>query len=348
MSRSIHCHDDRVTLARVLRVVVPSLLAVSCGTTPTNVDGGAGDAGDEVVQSCGGCGCADVSNVYYTTTYTVCPPDDAGALDGAADASDASAIDAGPCFTSCDLACVASTKGSVCVSEVIDGGVSVAQCENAPCFGRLTEGAVAPLHDRRSLGETLAHFAWLEAASVHAFRRLARELSAHGAPRSLVDSARTAARDEIRHARIMRALAARHGASVAAVVVKDTPVRDLESIARENAVEACVVETFGAVLAAWQSERADDDAIRDAMRAIAPDELRHATLAWSVAAWIELRLSDEARARVDRARERAVKECVRGVTRWPKATLRPLGVPSVDVTRTLARSLVSSGVWRAT
>jgi hypothetical protein len=235
------------------------------------------------------------------------------------------------------------------LSDVVDGGVGVAQCEamSGLCTGRLTEGLVAPTaHTFESLGEVLAHLAWLEAASVHAFRRLARELTAHGAPRALVDAARSAARDEIRHARTMRALAARHGVRVPAVVAERSPVRDLESIARENATEACIVETFGAVLAVWQSERAADDDIREAMRAIAPDELAHASLGWRIATWIEPQLTPDARRRVARARDRAVTECVRSATRWPAGTRGPLGLPSDEATRVLARALVTSGVWK--
>ena len=143
----------------------------------------------------------------------------------------------------------------------------------------------------------------------------------------------------------MRALAARHGARVSKVDAARSPVRDLESIARENAVEACIVETFGAVLAAWQSERAVDEDIREAMRVIAPDELRHASLGWRVAKWIEPRLSPSARARVERARGDAIRACIRNAMPWPESTRDRLGMPSDEVTRVLARELISSGVW---
>ena len=45
--------------------------------------------------------------------------------------------------------------------------------------------------------------AWLEAASIPAFIYLARELDLHGAPSGLARAALAAARDEIRHARVM-------------------------------------------------------------------------------------------------------------------------------------------------
>jgi hypothetical protein len=45
--------------------------------------------------------------------------------------------------------------------------------------------------------------AQLEAASIVAFDRLARELDAHGAPAELVAEARRAKTDEVRHARTL-------------------------------------------------------------------------------------------------------------------------------------------------
>src|SRR6185295_13249702 len=123
--------------------------------------------------------------------------------------------------------------------------------------------------------------------SIHAFRRLARELRAHGAPSDLVNAARACARDEARHARTMARLARAHGATIDRVHVEDVGTRDLEAIARENAVEGCVGETYGALLAIWQAEHAADADVRAAMREIAPDEMRHAALAWAVATWAD-------------------------------------------------------------
>ena len=53
----------------------------------------------------------------------------------------------------------------------------------------------------------------------------------------------------------------------------------------ENAREGCVRETFGALIAMHQAERAGDPIIRRAMRRIAEEETRHAELAWEVASW---------------------------------------------------------------
>ena len=53
-------------------------------------------------------------------------------------------------------------------------------------------------------------------------------------------------------------------------------MRELEAIAIENAVEGCVRESFGALLATWQAKTAGDARVRAAMKRIARDETRHA------------------------------------------------------------------------
>ena len=93
----------------------------------------------------------------------------------------------------------------------------------------------------------------------------------------------------------MAALARRAGATVPAPRMKKVAPRLLEEIARENAVEGCVNETFSAAIAAVQAACARDDRVRAAMRRIATDEMRHAELAWSVAGWIDTRLDAAAR-----------------------------------------------------
>src|SRR5262249_8324862 len=62
------------------------------------------------------------------------------------------------------------------------------------------------------LGAYLAVAAHLEAASIHAFVRLERELRAHAAPRRLLRAVRRATMDEVRHARDTAALARSRGA----------------------------------------------------------------------------------------------------------------------------------------
>jgi hypothetical protein len=179
----------------------------------------------------------------------------------------------------------------------------------------------------------------LEAASVDAFRHLRRELIAHQAPRRLVRAAERAARDEIRHARVTRALAHRYGAIAADPRVAPSGIRDLETIARENAVEGCVHEAFGALVASWQAKVASDPVIRAAMARIAIDETRHAALAFQVGAWLAGRLDALARARVDAARRGAIDTLVVRAKEAPSALRAPLGLPTARQSRDLVDRL---------
>jgi hypothetical protein len=192
-----------------------------------------------------------------------------------------------------------------CEPQIDKQGQAIVVCQprGGDCTGRRPEN-----FRERPNAEGFARMALLEDASVHAFRRLASELISHGAPGSLVARARRAALDEVRHARMMTALARRCGqtperADVAPLEV----VRDLESIAVENAIEGCVRETFGALVASWHGQSERDPVVRRTMAAIAVDEIRHAELGWAVDEWIRPHLSAAALRRVARARRDAVQ-----------------------------------------
>ena len=183
-----------------------------------------------------------------------------------------------------------------------------------PVEGRRPAGLALPAGGaaRTVAGAWLAEAAWLEAASIHAFLHLARELTSHGAPGWLVKCALGAARDEVRHTAMMTRLATRYGAVPAAAQVSLPGPRSLEALAIENAAEGCVRETWGAVLALWQSRHARDPEVRAAFALIARDEIRHAGLAWEVDRWVRPQLDEAARARVDAARDAAARELVDG------------------------------------
>jgi rubrerythrin len=168
-----------------------------------------------------------------------------------------------------------------------------------------TACATRASHAPDAVGRWLARAAHMEAASVFAFESLARELAELGAPPALVDAARRSADDERRHARMMGRLAERAGAAVPPVEVEAPCARTAFAIARENAVEGCVHETWAAMEALAQSSRAARPGVAATMGAIADDEMRHASLAWQVAAWLEPRLSEAERAAVREAREGA-------------------------------------------
>lgn len=67
-------------------------------------------------------------------------------------------------------------------------------------------------------------------------------------------------------------------------------------MALENAVEGCVRETFGALVAGFQAAHARDPDIARLMASIARDETRHAALSWAVAGWAWARLDAGKRA----------------------------------------------------
>jgi hypothetical protein len=204
-----------------------------------------------------------------------------------------------------------------------------------PYCGRRPDGlALAEEHDGAPAARHLAQMALLEAASVPAFRRLARELEAHGAPAELSARARQAKQDEVRHARVLRRLAARRGARPRGSFTRAREgARALEALAIENAVEGCVREAFGALLATYQATRAATRDVRDAFTVIAADERRHAALAADVDRWACEQLDEAARARVEASRASALAELhasLGGYVEWPA-----LGLPSAAVAHTL-------------
>lgn len=99
-------------------------------------------------------------------------------------------------------------------------------------------------------------------------------------------------------------------------------------------------ETYAALLAMWQAENARDKGVRDAMRAIAEDETRHAGLAWSVAAWLGPRLGPEARGRVEVALRAALTKLAHESRRPPNAALLVAGlVPDATAAERLLAAL---------
>ncbi|NBD07355.1 ferritin-like domain-containing protein [Corallococcus silvisoli] len=157
-----------------------------------------------------------------------------------------------------------------------------------------------------ALGRYFANAAHLEAASVHAFLRLRDELALHGADMGLQDAAHRSAMEEVQHAQVTDRLARRFGATPPRPVVTELPPRSLVDVALENAVEGCVRETYGALLAHHQALHARDLEVREAMARIAEDETRHAALSWDIHQWAQPRLSDKDREGLREAQRRAV------------------------------------------
>jgi len=203
-------------------------------------------------------------------------------------------------------------------SVAADGTTRVGQAnkldESHCVIGRRPEGLcfAAPLAAHTALGEYFACAARLEAASVFAFERLGRELRALGAPEELVRWCTQSAIEEIAHTKITSALARRFHAEPALPALATLPVRGMVEIAIENAVEGCVRETFGALIAYHQAATARDPDVRAAMMVIAHDEARHADLAWTISRWLEPRLSQAEQACVAVARRAALRKLEAG------------------------------------
>ena len=188
-----------------------------------------------------------------------------------------------------------------------------------------------------------AHFveaAYLEAASVIAFRRLELELRRFGAPASLVQRARRARVEEINHARDTSRLARQHGGVVPPLSLPDMSRRERLAVALENAVEGCVRESYGALVACFQDERAAPK-LRPLMRRIARDEASHAELAHDVARWNNRKLTPAEHAEVDAARADALATLAESLAYEPAAdVVRFAGMPTSREARALLDGLV--------
>ena len=148
---------------------------------------------------------------------------------------------------------------------------------------------------------------------VHRCVRDSRRGARRASRASLIDSGRPdhATVDERRHSEVIGRLAVSRGAVPPAAYVKRGPVRDIEAVARENAVEGCVRETYAAMLASPAGVRGDRSRRSGprwpASRATRP---RHAALAWAVDGWSQALLPPAARRRVREARREALEQLV--------------------------------------
>jgi hypothetical protein len=224
-----------------------------------------------------------------------------------------------------------------------DAGAVVIDCSLCPgSTGRVPAGLeAAKIGARSALGAYFASCARLEAASVIAFHRLREELEAEGAPRELLDGARSAERDEVRHTRAMARLARRHGGRYVRPRVAPVAARSFEAVAMENAVEGCARETFGALLATWQAAHLEDEEASRTLSVIAEDETRHAALSWAIARWSLTKLDDEAKLRMSVAWSAALESVAAGDT--GAECERAAGLPSLEQRKCLAGEL--RGLW---
>jgi len=284
----------------------------------------------------GACGPCDPE---YTSVTPRLPPANPGGT--APPSFDPTEIGPGECARYC------GTGYTACDAVVLAGGLPAVECvqPNMCGAGRRPRGLRRPALARLDASAAwLAQAAHLEAASVHAFERLAAELSALGAPPRLVARARRAARDEQRHAKLVGELAAERGAAAPELRVDAAAPRTALAVAAENATEGCVGEAFAALVARHQAIHAAAPSLRRTFERIARDEAAHAALAYDVDAWLHTRLTPAERARVARARARASARLASAYSAHASARAQ-LGLPSPEAGRALARALDEALGW---
>jgi hypothetical protein len=302
-------------IQRIALASLPALGASACNGPAAVADGGA----DLAVPLDFGLACeqvpTDPSSCYWFTFVDAnWPADMMATYQWAADGG----VDGGDPCAPCKFHDRADAWCGICLTQATACGAAYAcavlDCtEQCMASGRRPEGLVRPrVASPTKTGEWFARMAHLESASVPAFARLALELAAHRAPESLIALARRALRDEERHARMMTDLARAAGARVPPVEMESMSVRPLEAVAIENAVEGCVRESFGALVAAEQARKVRDPVLSRILSGIAVDETRHGELAWAVDRWASRSLSGPARRRVEQARVTELRAVLKG------------------------------------
>ncbi len=223
-------------------------------------------------------------------------------------------------------------------SEIIERG------DPGCAIGRRPAGlrAADPVACADALGRHFAVVARLEAASINAFLRLREELALHGADVALRDAALKSAMDEVLHTDVSTRLARRFGATPQPPRVEALPPRPLFEVARDNAVEGCVRETFGALVAHHQALHARDAEVRQEMARIAEDETRHAELSWAIDAWAREQLSASEREALSEA-QRAAVETLRAEVAAPldASLVTEAGMPAPQVAASLVDTLAA-------
>ncbi len=249
------------------------------------------------------------------------------------------------CLATCptDFFVSCSFPAPTCLDFAVDPDAAVF-LDCSTCVGNIGRRPAGVRGPRRGRGRTALgrHFslaAALERASVEAFAELEARLAGFGAPIRLRRRARSAAADERVHARITARLARRFGGDVQRVRRRRPSRLTFDAFVRDNAVEGCVHETYGALLAIYQRDHAQDPEVRAAMQRIAQDETRHAELAWAIHRWAEPQLTPEARRRVRAAQRSAFAGLAAGLGAWAPAVVHEGGMPPAAIEARLLQAL---------
>jgi hypothetical protein len=228
---------------------------------------------------------------------------------------------------------------SLCIDATQDAGQPALDCPTL-CEGRHPAGIVeTDLSGLKGAGGYLARMAHFEAASVAAFRQLADELEALGAPDALVERAEESAHDEVNHAQAIGALARKRGAVPPAPRLRAVKPRSVFALALDNVREGCVREAFGALIGLYQAEHATDADVKRAMQQVADDEIAHAAFSFQLAQHLDAQLSVSERARVKAARDEALGALLHQALLFDDVPWRDaLGLPAADTLFELAQA----------
>ena len=138
---------------------------------------------------------------------------------------------------------------------------------------------------------TWAHRHVAECAASLRYARLARELRHLKAPGELVRRAEAASQDEARHADLCLKLAERYGWAGDAVDMSEgectAPAHfdAHDSLLYELVGFCCLSETLNAALLLATLEQASVPHIRDVVRSLLADEVKHGQLGWGMLQW---------------------------------------------------------------
>jgi len=153
---------------------------------------------------------------------------------------------------------------------------------------RLGEALAAPV--RQLVAAAWAFRLEVERAATVQFERLAHGLEAEGAPGRLVDVAARAASEERRHGALCGELAAGYGGQPTSEgpsppALAPEGLGSFAALSYAMVAHCCVAETESVATLTTLIRRAGPPEVRQALVAIARDEVEHAQLGWAFVAW---------------------------------------------------------------
>lgn len=211
------------------------------------------------------------------------------------------------------------------------------------CEGRRHAFVDCENRSRNTIEEWFVQATQAEMASVGAFLLLRAELRSHNAPEELLQRCLLAAKEEVEHAHLLGQVCQEMGWEIPAPQIgslEEQSQRSLFALAVENMVEGCVNESYSALQAFHQGMVLENPKLRDIFRQIAKDETEHAQLARDIHSWLETKLTEEEKSKVQEARIKAEKDLLSYHLQAEKnPVLEKLGLPNPHAAGKLAEEL---------